>query len=73
MPQRTSKEHLGRTDNAVVLTRRILLDALDGLAAAREPPGLTTSYYGLFGTERILPQDADWRALLLRPGSKVAE
>ena len=68
-----SKEHLGKTDYAVVLTRRILLDALDGLEADREPPGLTNSYYGLFGTEQILPQGADWRAHLLRPGSKIAE
>ena len=67
------KEHLGKTDHAVVRTRRVLLDALDSLEAGREPPGLTTSYYGLFGSERILPNDADWRAHLLRQSNEVAE
>jgi len=59
-----SREHLGATDRAVVVMRRIMLDAMNTIEQGGDPPGVGNSYYDVFARERILPGDADWRTEL---------
>mgnify|MGYP001391489039 CR=1 FL=1 len=42
-----SKEHLGQTDRAVIMMRRLLLRAIETIRDGGTPPGLGDSYYGL--------------------------
>jgi phthalate 4,5-dioxygenase len=52
-----SKEHLGQTDRAVIMTRRMLLKAIDTVADGGTPPGLGESYYGVRAIEDVLPEE----------------
>jgi phthalate 4,5-dioxygenase oxygenase subunit len=52
-----SKEHLGQTDRAVIMTRRLLLRAIDTVRDGGTPPGLGESYYGLRAIEDVIPAE----------------
>jgi phenylpropionate dioxygenase-like ring-hydroxylating dioxygenase large terminal subunit len=52
-----SKEHLGQTDRAVIMTRRLLLRAIDTVRDGGTPPGLDESYYGLRAIEDVIPAE----------------
>jgi phthalate 4,5-dioxygenase len=51
-----SKEHLGQTDRAVIMTRRMLLKAIDTVADGGTPPGLGETYYNVRAIEDVLPE-----------------
>jgi hypothetical protein len=57
-----SRENLGTTDAAVIMTRRLLLRAIKEDAA--DPPGRRPTYYNIRAIERMLPADANWRTVL---------
>ncbi len=56
-----TREHLGTTDKAVIMTRRILLSVLKGLERDIDPPGLGKSYYQVRAIERFVDRDTAWR------------
>ena len=56
-----TKEHLGTTDRAIIMARRILLQAARTVEDGGDPPGLGTDIYGLRAIEKILPIDVHWR------------
>jgi len=56
-----TREHLGTTDKAVIMSRRILLRALKDLDQAIDPPGSGTSFYDVRAIERFVPGDTTWR------------
>ena len=60
-----SKEHLGPADRAIIVARRLLLQAIKTVSEGGNPPGTDTSYYQARAIERILPQGVAWRDALL--------
>jgi len=59
-----SKEHLGPGDKAIGQTRRMLRAAVKAVEAGGDPDGTGTSYYYIRAGEEVLPNDADWHAIL---------
>ena len=59
-----SHENLANSDIAIVVARRMLLDAVSTVADGADPPGIGESYYNVRAIEAILPTDADWRQSL---------
>jgi phthalate 4,5-dioxygenase len=59
-----SKEHLGPADKAIGQTRRMLLRAVRDVEAGNNPAGTGTSYYHIRAGEEVLPNDADWHAIM---------
>ena len=60
-----SKEYLGPADRAIIVTRRLLLQAVKTVEDGGDPPGADTSYYHARAVERILPKGVGWRDALL--------
>ena len=60
-----TKEHLSRSDMALVHARRLLLQATRTVADGGDPPGIGPSYYNIRAIERVLPLDAGWREALM--------
>ena len=60
-----SKEHLGPADRAVIVTRKLLLAAIQTVADGGTPPGASDTYYAARAIQDILPTDTDWREALL--------
>jgi phenylpropionate dioxygenase-like ring-hydroxylating dioxygenase large terminal subunit len=60
-----SKEHLGHADRAIIVTRKLLLDAIQTVADGGSPPGASDNYYNARAIQDILPADVDWREALL--------
>lgn len=60
-----SKEYLGPADRAIIVTRRLLLQAVKTVEDGGDPPGVDTSYYQARAVERILPNGVEWREALL--------
>ncbi len=60
-----SKEYLGPADRAIIVTRRLLLQAIKTVGEGGDPPGVGTSYYQARAVERILPKHVPWREALL--------
>ena len=60
-----SKEHLGPADRAIIVMRRLLLDAVKTVEAGGNPPGIDRSYYQVRAIEKIFPNSASWRERLL--------
>jgi phenylpropionate dioxygenase-like ring-hydroxylating dioxygenase large terminal subunit len=56
-----TRENLGTTDKAVIMTRRILLRVLKELDRGGDPPGADTSYYNVRAIEKIVDGDTTWR------------
>ena len=59
-----TREHLGTTDRAIIMTRKIMLEASRVVEAGGDPPGLGTDIYELRAIEKILPSDVDWRTAM---------
>ena len=59
------QEHLGQADRAVIVTRRLLQQAIDTVKDGGEPAGTAPTYYDLRAAECALGVDEDWRAALM--------
>ena len=59
-----TKEHLGTTDRAIIMARRIMLQAARTVEDGGDPPGLGTDIYTLRAIEKILPAGVHWRDAL---------
>jgi hypothetical protein len=59
-----TQEHLGTTDRAIIMTRKMMLEASRIVEDGGDPPGLGTNIYDLRAIEKILPSDVDWRTAL---------
>ena len=53
-----SREHLGQTDRAIIMTRKMLLKAMRTVQDGGNPPGTGDSYYRIRAIEDVLPQEA---------------
>jgi phthalate 4,5-dioxygenase oxygenase subunit len=60
-------ERLGTTDRAIIMARRMLLQAVNDVQADCDPPGLTDNYYRLRAIEQVIGQDENWWEAM-RPG-----
>jgi hypothetical protein len=57
-----TREHLGSTDRAIILLRRILLDAITTVQQSGTPPGVDpATHANIRATDVILPKDARWQ------------
>ena len=57
-------EHLGATDKAIIMARKVLLEAVQSVKqGSSEPPGINPSYYTVRSVERVVPEGAGvrWR------------
>jgi phthalate 4,5-dioxygenase len=60
-----SKEHLGTTDRAIIVTRQLLLEATHEVEAGKAPRGLDPAdYRDQRATDLLAPKTADWRDFL---------
>ena len=59
-----SGENLANSDMAIVIARRMLLDAASTVADGGDPPGSGDSYYNVRAIDSILPKEADWKEVL---------
>ena len=60
-----SREHLGPADRAIIVARRLLLEAVRQVETGETPPGCAGTYYNLRAIERIFPREQPWRDVLL--------
>jgi phthalate 4,5-dioxygenase len=59
-----TQEKLGSTDLAITRMRHILIRAAKGLAGGQQPPAVGEHDYSMiFGAEKILEPEEDWRVL----------
>ncbi|MYA49928.1 MAG: Rieske 2Fe-2S domain-containing protein [Chloroflexi bacterium] len=59
------QEHLGQADRAIIVTRRMLQQAIDVVKDGGQPAGTSPTYYDLRAAECTLGADEDWRAALM--------
>ena len=59
-----TREHLGTTDRAIIMARRIMLNAVRVVEDSGDPPGLGPNVYQLRPIEKVLPQGTPWRNAL---------
>jgi len=63
-------ENLGTSDRAIVFMRRLLLEAIDNVAAGGKPPGADPqTHRGVRPHEGIVPAGQDWRQVF---GGEIA-
>ncbi len=60
-----TKEHLGPADQAIIVGRKVLLEAIRTVQDSGTPPGTGTSYYNILGMEGVVPKGVEWRAAAL--------
>ncbi len=60
-----SREHLGPADQAIIATRKLLLEAVQTVEDGGDPRGTGSSYHEVRAAERTLPSSGDWRKELL--------
>lgn len=60
-----SQEHLGPADRAIIVMRRLILQAIKTVEDGGDPVGIGTSYYQARAIERVLPRDVPWREPIL--------
>ena len=58
-------EHLGQTDRAIVVLRRLLLEAAKRVEDGGDPVGTGDGYYKIRGMEKMIEPGRDWRDELL--------
>ena len=56
-----TKENLAASDMAIVIARRMLLEAAGSVADGGDPPGVGDSYYNVRAIDAIVPNDSDWK------------
>ena len=61
-----TREHLGTTDRAIIMARRVLLQAARTVEDGGDPPGLGHDIRRLRAIEKVLPTGVDWRTALHR-------
>ena len=54
-------ENLAASDMAIVIARRMLLEAAGSVADGGDPPGVGDSYYDVRAIDAIVPNDSDWK------------
>ena len=59
-----TKEHLGPADQAIIVGRKVLLEAIKTVQNGGMPPATDSSYYNILGMEGVLPNDS-WREAAL--------
>ncbi len=59
-----TREHLGTTDRAIIMARKILLNAVRVVEDGGDPPGLGHNVYQLRPIEKVLPMGTPWRNAL---------
>ena len=59
-----TREHLGTTDRAIIMARKILLDAVRRVEDGGTPPGLGRNAHQLRPIEKVLPIGTEWRNAL---------
>ncbi len=59
------QEHLGQADRAIIVTRRMLQQAIDVVKDGGQPAGISPTYYDLRAAECTIGTDEDWRAALM--------
>jgi phenylpropionate dioxygenase-like ring-hydroxylating dioxygenase large terminal subunit len=60
-----TKEHLGTTDRAIIVLRRLLLEAADAVARGDEPRGTDpSSYRNVRACNQLVAEGVDWEPLL---------
>ena len=60
-----SQEHLGPADRAIIVARRLLLQAVKTTQEGGDPLGVGSSYYQARAIEKIFPKEMPWRDALL--------
>ena len=60
-----AKEHLGPADQAIIVGRKVLLEAIRTVQDGGTPPGTGTSYYTILGMEGMVPKDVEWREAVM--------
>ena len=59
-----TQEHLGSTDRAIIMARRLILKAANTVKEGGSPPGLDPDYYSIRAIEKVLPTGTNWREAL---------
>ena len=59
------QEHLGQADRAIIVTRRMLQQAIDVVKDGGQPAGVAPTYYDLRAAECTIGAGEDWRAALM--------
>jgi len=60
-----SKEHLGPADRAIIVARQLLIKAVRTHQEGGIPAGLDETYYTVRATEGVVPNDMDWKEVML--------
>ena len=58
-----SLEHLGTSDRAIIMARKLLMNAVKTVEDGGRPPGSWDEYYGIRAIDRILPAGEHWQVL----------
>ena len=58
-----SLEHLGTSDRAIIMARKLLMNAAKTVEDGGRPPGSWDEYYGIRAIDRILPAGEHWQVL----------
>ena len=60
-----SHEHLGTTDRPIIVMRKLMLEAIDDVAAGKAPRGTDAdAYRNVRALDHLIDKDADWRVAL---------
>ena len=60
-----SQEHLGTTDRPIIIMRKLMLEAIDDVAAGKAPRGTdAAAYRNVRALDHLVNKDADWRVAL---------
>jgi phthalate 4,5-dioxygenase oxygenase subunit len=58
-----SLEKLGTSDRAIIMARKLLVEAVHVVEDGGNPRGSQGEYYGIRAIDRVLPKDQTWEAL----------
>jgi hypothetical protein len=59
-----TKEHVGTTDRAIILLRKVLLDALNTMERGGTPPAVDpSSYRTVRAVDRTIPKGTQWKVV----------
>ena len=58
-----SKERLGTSDRAIIMMRKLLIEAVNVVADGGAPKGSRGEYYGIRAIDAILPEGETWESL----------
>ena len=58
-----SKEKLGTSDRAIIMARKLLVEAIKTVGDGGTPRGARDEYYNIRAIDRVLPADQPWQTL----------